>query len=61
MAYCGAGPVYGITAVLGWDYNNPETAVFGTVFHVFEYLFVRLAPILFTGAVVGIFLVRKKG
>lgn len=45
---------------LGWDYNDPETAVFGAVFHVFEYSFVRLAPILLIGAIVGIFLTRKK-
>ena len=43
----------------GWDYNDPETAVFGAAFHAFEYLFVRLAPIVFIGAVVGIFLTRK--
>lgn len=45
---------------LGWDYNDPETAVFGAVFHVFEYLFVRLAPIILIVAIVGIFLTRKK-
>ncbi len=45
---------------LDWDYNDPETAVFGVAFHIFEYLFVRLAPIIFIGAVVGIFLTRKK-
>ncbi len=45
---------------LGWDYNDPETAVFGATFHVFEYLFVRLAPIIFIGAIVGIFLTRKQ-
>lgn len=45
---------------LGWNYNDPETAVFGAVFHVFEYLFVRLAPIIFIGAMVGIFLTRKQ-
>lgn len=45
---------------LGWDYNDPETAVFGAAFHVFEYLFVRLAPIIFIGAIVGIFLTRKQ-
>lgn len=44
---------------LGWDYNDPETAVFGAAFHAFEYLFVRLAPVVFIGAVVGIFLTRK--
>lgn len=45
---------------LGWDYNDPETAVFGAAFHVFEYLFVRLAPFAIIGAAVGIFLTRKK-
>lgn len=45
---------------LGWNYNDPETAVFGAAFHAFEYLFVRLAPIILIGAIVGIFLTRKK-
>ena len=45
---------------LGWDYSDPETAVAGTAFHAFEWLFVRLAPIIFIGAIVGIFLTRKK-
>ncbi len=45
---------------LGLDYNDPETAVMGTVFHAFEWLFVRLAPIILTGAIVGIFLTRKQ-
>lgn len=45
---------------LGWDYHDPETAVVGVAFHVFEWIFVRLAPVIFTGAVVGIFLTRKK-
>ena len=46
---------------LGWDYSDPETAVVGVAFHAFEWLFVRLAPIIFIGAIVGIFLTRKKG
>ena len=45
---------------LGWDYSDPETAVVGVVFHAFEWLFVRLAPIIFIGAIVGVFLTRKK-
>ena len=45
---------------LGWDYNDPETAVLGGAFHSFEWLFVRLAPIIIIGAMVGIFLTRKK-
>lgn len=45
---------------LGWDYSDPETAVMGTAFHTFEWLFVRTTPILLIGAIVGIFLTRKK-
>ena len=45
---------------LGWDYSAPETAVMGVAFHAFEWLFVRLAPFVLTGAIVGIFLTRKK-
>ena len=45
---------------LGWDYNDPETAVLGVAFHSFEWLFVRLAPIIIIGAIIGIFLTRKK-
>ena len=45
---------------LGWDYNDPETADLGVAFHSFEWLFVRLAPIIIIGAIVGIFLTRKK-
>ena len=45
---------------LGWNYHDPETAVAGAAFHAFEWLFVRLAPFVLTGAIVGIFLTRKK-
>ncbi|MDY2663085.1 MAG: helix-turn-helix domain-containing protein [Bariatricus massiliensis] len=45
---------------LSWNYNDPETAVAGSAFHVFEWLFVRLAPVIFVGAAAGIFLTRKK-
>lgn len=45
---------------LGWNYSDPETAVFGAAFHVFEWLFVRLAPVIFVGASFGILLTRKK-
>ncbi len=38
---------------LGWDYSNPETAVLGVAFHSFEWLFVRVAPIVLIGAVIG--------
>ena len=44
----------------GWDYSNPETAVLGVAYHSFEWLFVRVAPIILIGAIIGIFLTRKK-
>ena len=45
---------------LSWDFRDPEIAVVGTVFHAFEWLFVRFAPMLLIGAILGIFLTRKK-
>ena len=45
---------------LGWNYSAPETAVLGVAFHSFEWLFVRVAPIILIGASIGIFLTRKK-
>ena len=45
---------------LGWDYSDPETAILGVAFHSLEWLFVRVAPIILIGAIVGIFLTRKK-
>ena len=44
---------------LGWDYSDPETAVLGVAFHALEWLFVRVAPVAFLGAVIGIFMTRK--
>lgn len=45
---------------LGWNYNDPETAVIGVAFHAFEWLFVRFAPIILIVAIVGVFMTRKK-
>lgn len=45
---------------LGWNYSDPETAVAGAAFHAFEWLFVRLAPILLISTVFGIVLTRNK-
>ena len=45
---------------LGWDYSNPETAVMGVVFHGFEWLFVRIAPLVLMGAITGVCLTRGK-
>lgn len=44
---------------LGWDYSDPEYAVVGVAVHGFEWLFVRLAPIILVGAIVGIFCTRE--
>lgn len=52
--------IWGDSPYLGWDYHDPETAVFGAAFHVFEWLFVRLAPVVLIGAIVGVFLTRKR-
>ena len=45
---------------LNWDYSNSEYAVLGVVFHSFEWLFIRIAPIIFIVLIIGIFLTRKK-
>lgn len=45
---------------LGWNYSDPETAVLGVSFHSFEWLFIRVAPIILIGAIIGISLTRKK-
>lgn len=45
---------------LNWDYNNPENAVLGVAFHSFEWLFVRIAPIIVIASIIGIIFTRKK-
>ncbi len=45
---------------LGWDFSDPETAVLGMAFHSFEWLFVRVAPVILVVSIVGIFVTRKK-
>lgn len=48
------------SSYLGWNFHEPETAVVGTFLHAFEWLFVRLAPFAFLGAVMGILLTRPR-
>ena len=43
-----------------WDYGDPETAVLGTIYHSFEWLFARVWPFLLAGAVIGALLTRKR-
>lgn len=45
---------------LNWDYSDPEKAVLGIDFHSFEWLFVRIAPIILIASIVGIILTSKK-
>ena len=47
---------------LNWNYNynDPELAVAGTILHGFEFLFIRLAPIVFLTSVVGVVVTYKK-
>ncbi len=45
---------------LNWDYNDPEKAVLGVAIHSFEWMFIRIAPVIFIGLLIGIFFTRKK-
>lgn len=47
-------------AYLNWDYSDPELAVVGTMLHGFEFLFVRISPILFIASLMGIIFTYKK-
>ena len=57
-----------LLAVLGspyqsFDYNNPEWAVIGTLWHSFEWVFFRIAPLLIiviTSILVILFIKREK-
>ena len=45
---------------LAWNFNDPELAIAGTILHGFEFLFVRVAPFLFIGSIIGILFTYKK-
>ena len=45
---------------LNWNFGDPETAVLGTAFHVFEWLVIRIAPLALVGSLVGVVLTRTK-
>ena len=42
------------SSYLNWNYNDPELAVIGTFLHGFEFVFVRVAPIVFVLSLIGI-------
>lgn len=44
---------------LEWNYANPERAVLGVGYHVFEWLFVRIAPVILIFAIVEIIVLKK--
>lgn len=48
------------SSYLGWNFDNPETAIVGSVLHAFEWLFVRLAPITLVGGIIGIIFTRER-
>ncbi len=45
---------------LAWDLTDPETAVAGTFFHIFEWIFVRIAPLALVGTIVGVIITCEK-
>ena len=45
---------------LGWDASAPETAVIRVGIHTMEWIFVRTAPLVLLGGIVGAFWTRKK-
>lgn len=46
---------------LSFNEDDIEKAVVGVNLHIFEWLFVRMAPIIFLGSIVGIYWTRKRG
>ena len=47
-------------AYMEWDYNDHEKAVLGVGIHSVVWIYVRVAPIILIGSIIGIFLTRKK-
>ena len=45
---------------LNWDYTDPETAVVGTAYHIFEFFFFRVAPFALIGTVIGAIVTGEK-
>ena len=45
---------------LEWDFSNPEYAVAGTLLHGFEWVFVRITPVVLLFTIVGVGATRRK-
>ena len=48
-----------VSPYLSWNMNDPETAIAGTAYHAFEWLFFRLAPFALIGTIVGMVMTRR--
>ena len=48
------------SSYLNWDYSNNELALAGTLLHGFEFIFVRISPIILVLSVIGIIITYKK-
>ena len=48
------------SSYLNWDYSNNELAIAETLLHGFEFVFVRIAPIVLLLSVIGIIITYKK-
>lgn len=55
-----------LLAILGspyhsWDYNNPEWSVIGTLWHSFEWIFFKIAPItvIIITSILGIIFIKR--
>lgn len=44
---------------LDWNYNNPENAVLGVICHSFEWIFIRVAPIILICSIFKIIMIKK--
>lgn len=44
---------------LDWNYNNPENAVLGVIYHSFEWIFIRVALIILICSIFKIILMKK--
>ncbi len=42
-----------------WDYSNPEWVVLGTIWHSFEWIFFKVAPIALIASIFVVVLVKK--
>ena len=45
---------------LSWDQSDLESAFLAMGYHIFEWIFIRVAPLLFIGGLVGAILTRKR-